>query len=93
MGPWYWSEGVMHHVLRVTVQQRQQSWWLLLDWCVLDCYRATAELLESLEDHCRNDYPDISELLAAPTGKAITVFLEGENKLLGIFRSSCLIPK
>lgn len=96
LGPSYWSEVSMHHMLHVTVQQSQYSLWSLLDWCVLVCYWATTELLESLEDRCRNDYPDISELWAAPTGKAITLFfffLRGKNKLLDIFRSSCLIPK
>lgn len=46
--------------------------------CALNCYLTAPELQESLEDHWRNDYPDTSGLLAAPSGKAITVLFGRE---------------
>lgn len=59
------------------------------DWCVVNCYRATAELLESLEDRWRNDYPDNSRMLSAPSGKAITV----SHPPTGQFQIQLLNPK
>lgn len=58
----------------------------------MNCYWATAELLESLEDHWKNDYPDTNGRLAAPTGKAITV-LFGREWITEHFEIWCLIPK
>lgn len=65
-------------MLHAPGQQSVETGLPLIVPCALSCYLTAPELQESLEDHWRDDYPDTSGQLSAPTGKAITVIFGSE---------------